>query len=124
MRGFTVVAAFLLALALMPASAQISRPRGFLIERDRLASLQDQLTNRLRATRTDQKAYVAYVVKLVRQGKIQRSLVVAIERYAIRRNESFPFPFFERAMKFECGKRGVNLPPVKQFASTKLPATR
>ena len=83
---------FLLALSLMPASAQISRPRGFLIERDRLASLQDQLTNRLRATRTDQKAYVAYVVKLVRQGKIQRSLVVAIERYAIRRNESF-FPF-------------------------------
>jgi hypothetical protein len=48
-------------------------------------------------------------------------LVVAIERYAIRRNPQFPFPFFERAMRIEAAKRGVTLPESRQFATTKSP---
>ena len=100
-------------------SAQITAPRSLTAEGDRYANLQEQLVNRLRATRDDQQAYINYVIKQVRKGKLETKLVVAIERYAMRRNRDYPFPFFERAIRYEASKRGVELPPVEHFASTR-----
>ena len=74
------------------------------VERDRYATLQDQLINRLRATREDQQAYINHVVEQVRLEKLQTSLVIAIERYAMRRNRHYPFPFFERALRYEASQ--------------------
>ena len=107
-------------VCLPPAHAQITAPRSLSAGTNRLATLEEQLTNRLRATRQDQIGYVKYVVEQVRVGKLDTKLVVAVERYALRRNPQYPFPYFERALRFEAGKRGVPLPTVKQFASTKI----
>jgi hypothetical protein len=82
--------------------------------------LQEQLINRLRATRDDQQAYIIFVVEQVQKGKLEAKLVVAIERYAMRRNRRYPFPFFERALRYEAAKRGVALPPIEHFNSTKI----
>lgn len=101
------------------ASAQITAPRTLTAEGDRYANLQEQLVNRLRATRDDQQAYINYLIKQVRKGRLETKLVVAIERYAMRRNRDYPFPFFERAIRYEASKRGVALPPVEHFASTR-----
>lgn len=113
----------LLTLAILfgatAAPAQITVPRILTAEGDRYANLQEQLTNRLRATREDQQAYIRFVVDKVRKEELQQSLVVAIERYAMRRHREYPFPFFERALRYEAAKRGVALPPVQHFASTK-----
>ena len=120
MRSFTALVVAITMSFSVPAAAQITGTRVLSAEQDRLATLQEQLVNRLRATRNDQKGYLSHVIRLVRQGKVDRGLVIALERYALRRNPSYPFPFFERAMKYECGKRGVSLPPVKQFANTRI----
>jgi hypothetical protein len=100
--------------------AQITPPRKLSAEIDRFATLEEQLINRLRATRGDQQAYIKFVVDQVRKGKLEAGLVVAVERYALRRNPHYPFPFFERAIKFEASKRGVVLPPVRHFNTTRI----
>jgi len=45
--------------------------------------------------------------------------LIAIQRYAMRRNPQFPFPYFERAMRFEAEKVGIDLPPVQLLAGSK-----
>jgi hypothetical protein len=81
--------------------------------------LEEQLVNRLRAFDQEKRSYVAMVVKQVESGKLDLKLVLAVERYAIRRNSEFPFPFFERALRYQAGLRGVALPTVRQYASTR-----
>ncbi|MEM1070685.1 MAG: hypothetical protein AAGG48_27595 [Planctomycetota bacterium] len=101
------------------AQAQITEPRTLSATPIRKATLEEQLTNRLRATRDDQKAYIRFVVKRVEEGDLEKRLVLAVEKYSIRRNRYFPFPFFERAIRFEAAKRSVLLPSVQTFATTR-----
>lgn len=101
------------------AQGQITAPRKLSASTDRYATLTEQLTNRLRAFDQEKRNYVMMVVKQVQEGKLDAKLVLAIQRFAIKRNPEFPFPFFERALRYEAGKRGVNLPTVRQYASTK-----
>jgi acyl carrier protein phosphodiesterase len=101
-----------------PAEAQITVPRTLSATPDRFVTLEEQLINRLRATTEQQQAFVRYVVEQVRKERLERRLVLAIERYALKRNRFLPFNFFERALRFEASRRGVNLPPVQQFVTT------
>jgi len=80
------------------------------------ASLEDQLINRLRATTEDRQAYIRLVVAQVDAGVFDRRRILALERYAIKKNSSFPFPFFERVMRAEAERVGVFLPPVQLLA--------
>ena len=98
---------------------QITSPRVLSSSRSTSATLEEQLLNRLKATRDDQRGYVKHIVALTKNGKLDRKLVVAVERYALRRNAQYPFPFFERALKYEAAKRRVVLPTVRNFASTR-----
>lgn len=100
------------------ASAQITAPRGFSDGPGSVASLEEQLINRLRATTDQQKGFLRRVSVVVEEGKLEQRLVVAVYRYSLKRNPIYPFPFFERAMRFEARKRGVNLPPVQLIAVT------
>lgn len=111
-----------LVSASKPATAQITVPRVLSTTPDRYATLEEQLINRLRATAEDQKAYLRFVVNKVRDNQLDLKLVIAVQQYAIKRNPQLPFLFFERALKVEAGKRGVSLPPVRQFATTTVPA--
>lgn len=116
--SFVVV--LLLAMSvpsLKPLRAQITVPR-VTSATGPLATLEEQLINRLKATTDERRNYVRLIVRNVESGRLTPRLVIAIERYAIRRNPEFPFPFFERALRFEAAKIGVSLPTVRQFAST------
>ncbi len=105
------------------ANAQITAPKSSAVPPGRYATLEEQLINRLHATANEQKAYLQYLVKLVRAGKLETRLVLAIERKSLRRNRRFPFPFFERAMRYEAAKRQVKLPLVQKFV-TATPSPR
>lgn len=113
------------SLGLLPAlsgsaQAQVTNRRVLSTSIDRHANLEEQLTNRLKAVANDQRAFLRFVINLVRERKLESSLVVAIERYALRRNPSLPFLIFERALRYEAQKRGIALPAVRQFATTRI----
>ncbi|MCO8122359.1 hypothetical protein NHH03_11485 [Stieleria sp. TO1_6] len=93
-------------VALSPTAAQSKQP-----------SLAEYLVNRLRATSTDQRSYVAEIVKLVEEGKLERRLLIALERYARRKSPYFPLPVFERALRVEAAKRGVAVPMIKEIVA-------
>lgn len=80
------------------------------------ATLEDQLINRLRATSEDRQAYIRLVVAKVDSGEFERGRVLALERYAIKKNPTYPFPYFERVMRAEAERVGVYLPPVQLLA--------
>lgn len=122
MRYFCAAAVVLLSsLAFTsPGNAQISVSRTLSASPDRRSTLEELLVNRLRATSNEQKAYIKFLVKKVRAGKLDVKLVLAIQHKAVGKNQFMPFPYFERAMRHEAAKRKVILPPVKQFATTKI----
>ncbi|NND98643.1 MAG: hypothetical protein HKN47_15080 [Pirellulaceae bacterium] len=109
-----------LLISASDASAQLTTPRTLSAAPDRFATLEEQLTNRLRATTRQQRGYVQFVVAEVKKGRLDFRLVVAIERYALKRKPDYPFPFFEQALRHEAAKRGVKLPAIQQFATTKI----
>lgn len=115
-----MIALFLSAATTQVATAQITGPRILSASSQRFANLEEQLTNRLRATATDQRGFIRFVVNQVRDGRLEAKLVIAIERYALRRNRHLPFLYFERALHYEAERRGVILPAVRQFASTRV----
>jgi hypothetical protein len=97
------------------ATPSVGQPRA------RVASLEQQLINRLKATTPTQQDYIRYVIRQVEDQKLDVKLVIAIERYAVRRYPKWPFPFFERAIRFEAAKRGIALLSMKRFLAERDP---
>jgi hypothetical protein len=91
---------------------------------NQVASLQDILVNKLRATREDQQVFIAAVVQEANQGNVEKGFVLAVMRYAIDKNPRYPFPYFERAVRFEATKRRITLPAVEIILSTRDPRRR
>ena len=116
-RWIKIAAASLVVTTAMLATsqAQITDPRVLSASSTRFADLEEQLINRLRATTEDKKAYIRRLVKLVRDGKLDIKLVVAIERKSLGRRPAFPFPYFEQAIKIEAAKRKVIVPTVREY---------
>src|SRR6056297_1815129 len=104
--AMALVAGLWCTLGVAEASAQITAPRTLSRGEGPVARLDEQLINRLHATTRSQADYLRHVVKLVETQKLELRLVVAIERYALRRNARYAFPFFERALRYEAAKRG------------------
>lgn len=118
-RGLAALAALAAAsLAARPADAQITFAPPAASGVYKTVPLQDQLINRLRATSGEQQAFIRYIAARVREGRLEDRLVFAVERYAIKRNRQLPFNYFERAIRFEASRRGVDLPPVQTFVTT------
>lgn len=90
----------------------------------RVATLQEVLVANLRATRSEQQEFLRRVDRSVAERKIDASLVMAVMHYSKRRNPAYPFPYFERALRYEASKRGVRLPAVAVIASTAAPPPR
>lgn len=112
-----LVASFMLGSA-STSNAQISDNSTVAPTGSRTATLEQRLVNQLRATTEERKAYIHLVVELVNSGQFDQRYLLAIERYAVRKNPQFPFPYFERAMRFEAEKRGITLPPVALLAGS------
>lgn len=73
------------------------------------ASLTDQLTKGLRAVGPAQQQFVQVVVAAVDQGSLPRGLVNLVYKWALERNPSVPFPYFQYALTELAKRRGVNL---------------
>ncbi len=108
---------FAVALSANQADAQITAPRVLSGSQQQVATLQEQLNNQLRATTEQQRAYVAYLVQQVRKGRLDLRLLIAVKKKAVLKNRYYPFPFFERAIRFEAAKRNVTLLTSKQLAA-------
>ncbi len=103
-RRIVCVAAISLSAATWVADsvqAQIVAPSVVVSPNDPMATLSDQLINQLRATRQDQRDYIAIVIEKVNAKKLDTRLIIAVKRYAMKRNPAFPFPYFERALQYE-----------------------
>lgn len=99
------------------ASAEIPISNGGSVVPSKAPSLSDYLISQLRATTADQRSYVREIVKLVEKGKLEKRLVLALERYARRKSPYFPLPVFERALRVEAGKRGVAVPMIQEIVA-------
>ena len=99
------------------AEAQTPITNGAAVVPSKAPSLSDYLISRLRATTDDQRSYVREVVQLVEQGKLERRLVLALERYARRKSPYFPLPVYERALRVEAAKRGVTVPLIQEIVA-------
>ncbi|TWU51817.1 hypothetical protein [Rubripirellula reticaptiva] len=115
------IAVFLTIGVQTSAQAQIVTPSGAISSFNPTANLSDRLINQLRATRQDQRDYLALVIKKVENKELEARLVIAVQQYAMKRNAAFPFPYFERALQYEARKRGVVLPSLQTVASTAIP---
>ena len=113
MVGFAVLA------SASTSHAQLTTRRVTSATENKVATLDEQIINQLRATTEDRKAFIRMVVLLVDQERFEKGHLIAIQRYAMRRNPDFPFPYFERAMRFEAEKVGITLPPVQLLAGSK-----
>ena len=97
---------WLLLLALAPAAyGQITAPRVTSADGPQVATLEEQLINRLRATTEERQSYIRLILAKTEQGLFDQGRILAIERYAIKKNPRFPFPYFELHHAFEVGKR-------------------
>ncbi len=125
-RWIKIAAASLAVTTTMLATsqAQITNPRVLSASSSRFAELEEQLINRLRATTEDKKAYLRRLVRLVRDGKLEIKLVVAIERKSLERRPAFPFPYFEQAIKIEAAKRNVMVPTLREYELARAQANR
>ncbi len=84
----------------------------------KVARLEDQLLVGLRATRTDQRTFLRKIAEHVEKGAMERARVLAIYEWAITRNGRYPFPYFERAMRLDAKKLGIELPEVQIVIQT------
>jgi hypothetical protein len=74
-----------------------------------LFALNDLLVKGLKATREDEKLYIAEVVRLVGQKKLPVSLVYASFQYARKRRPDYPFPYFRYSVKTLAKRKNIDL---------------
>ena len=122
----TLMIAMLACERLPHARGQITTPvaPASVVLPDRTTTLRDQLINRLRATTPSQQTFIRAVVAQVAVGRLDAGRVIAIERYARRRAGHYPFPTFERAVRFDANRLGVPLPSVELTRRSRVPIAR
>ncbi|MCC9599284.1 hypothetical protein LOC67_01835 [Stieleria sp. JC731] len=117
----TIVAAMAIMLGLAStASAQVSLfPQNVPVSpaQRKAPSLEEYLVSRLRATSEDQRNYVHAIVQLIEQGRLEKKLVLALERRSRGKNPVFPLPVFERTLRFEAARRHITVPTIQEIVA-------
>ena len=72
-------------------------------------SLEDQLNTGLKTRRPEETEFIEQVARLVNEGKLPRKLVDSTFMWAVRRRQTYPFPAFERALRLQADRLGVDL---------------
>ncbi|MDM4015877.1 hypothetical protein [Roseiconus lacunae] len=120
-RFYTIIAGLAIALgATSTLSAQTTIYPGNLPLTpvpSKAPSLEDYLVSRLRATSEDQRSYVHEIVRLIDQRKLDKRLVLALERRARGKNPVFPLPVFERTLRFEAARRRITVPTIQEIVA-------
>ena len=72
-------------------------------------SLEDQLKTGLKARLPEENEFLEEVARLVETGKLPRKLVDSTFMWAVRRRQTYPLPAFERALRMQAERLGVEL---------------
>lgn len=105
----------LVPAALLPVSALMAQQGNSFNGADQLRStrnvtpLIDQLRVSLRVNKSSQLAFLQLVVQKVEAGELPQAMVNVVSKWAISRNEKYPFPYFQYAMQELAKRRGVSL---------------
>lgn len=71
--------------------------------------LEDRLKTGLKARRPEENAFLEEVARLVRAGELPVKLVDSTYLWALQRQQKFPYPLFERALRIQASRIGVEL---------------
>ena len=71
--------------------------------------LEDRLKTGLKARRPEENAFLEEVARLVRMGELPVKLVDSTYLWALQRQQKYPYPLFERAIRIQAGRIGVDL---------------
>ena len=74
-----------------------------------IISLEDQLKTGLKARLPEENEFLEEVARLVETGKLPRKLVDSTFMWAVRRRQTYPLPAFERALRMQAERLGVEL---------------
>jgi len=74
-----------------------------------VTSLADRLKTGLKARRPEEKEFLDQVAHLVRTGALPAKLVDSTYLWAIQRQQKYPYPLFERALRMQADRLGVEL---------------
>lgn len=102
-------------LVLVPHRASVGQQGNSFNSAEQLKStrralpLIDQLRMGLRCNTSSQVAFLEVVVQKVDEGVFTQSMVNVVYKWAIGRNEKYPFPYFQMAMKDLAKRRGISL---------------
>lgn len=72
-------------------------------------ALEDRLTTGLRARRPEEFAFIEEVAHLVRTGRLPAKVVDSTYLWAIQRQQKYPYPLFERALRIQAERLGIDL---------------
>lgn len=71
--------------------------------------LEDRLKTGLKARRPEENAFLEEVARLVRSGELPVKLVDSTYLWALQRQQKYPYPLFERAIRIQASRIGVDL---------------
>lgn len=74
-----------------------------------ILDLEDRLTTGLKARRPEDVAFIKEVARLVRDGGLPIKVVDSTYFWALQRQQKYPFPLFERALRIRADRLGVDL---------------
>jgi len=99
-----ILTALLLGVA-APAAAHAAEPAKV----GTVLGLEDRLKTGLKARRPEEFAFLEDVARLVRSGELPVKLVDSTYLWAMQRQQKYPYPLFERALRIQAGRIGVEL---------------
>jgi hypothetical protein len=103
-------AARLLLVALLLGLASLSAPHAAEPTTvGKVTSLADRLKTGLKARRPEETEFLDQVAHLVRTGALPGKLVDSTYLWAIQRQQKYPYPLFERALRIQADRLGVGL---------------
>jgi hypothetical protein len=71
--------------------------------------LEDRLKTGLKVRRPEEDAFIEEVARLVRAGELPAKLVDSTYLWALQRQQKYPYPLFERALRIQASRIGVEL---------------
>ena len=73
------------------------------------AALREMLLKGLKATRDDEKLFIAHVVQQVAVDELPVSFVYASYTYARKRRPDYPFPYFQHSLRTLCIRNKIEI---------------
>jgi len=110
MRHSRPLAAALFCLALPTAHAVATDERDAVTDEAKAeVTLEDRLSTGLKVRRPEDVAFVDHVAEMVRAGRLPAKVVDSTYLWAIRRRQAHPFPAFQKAIRLQADRLGIDV---------------